>query len=706
MRQVADHWFLTVAACDIQDAVRSFSRHDNCAIPMATAASPSASSRPAAVPFKPAPAPPQPAVILSEHSEAAAAAAVPVKPVPAAPKPTVVSRASQQTEAAAASVSLKPVPAGPKPTVVVGASEQTETAAAAAPVSLKPVPAVPKPTVVGRASQQTEAAAATAAAVPLKPAPVALKPTVADRLSKQTEAAQQAPAAGVKPAHAPQVQQGHSGSSCVAPTTRPAVPFKPAVVPAELQAEPAFTSVSVPFKPATVASQQTEVASSSVPLSDYPAALPSQQAETAGASCDAPVPFRIAKVPFRPAVVPFKTGALHFEPIGAPAIPGGSLQDAAVAPPVPFRPAQVPLEGSMLPLGVPAVVGQTAMGPDVGTALMAASTKKLAVSEPAKTAGSDAPSTTRAGLPIVSSVHKGGLLIASPTPKAVLPIATPPPKAGLPIASPPAKADLPIASPPPKAAEATKLLVKPPSSRAPPAPGLLSSSHPLAQPATQPAPVSQQQQEPGAPTLTGTPASAVAAATVALPTHDRTEQMLTSQAASTQAFSDGQSVSGSVAVVEDSQKVAAEASGRRFPQARNQIVPAVKARTQAVSEPVAEAPGVRLHAQAVTKPVIEGLRARADGHAASGPIPVAEGLGLMDVRLDEGPARAASRRFPRARNQVVHAVKARALALTAGQEIRLQQTAATAAAGSSFCSKLASPAVPKLDLAQVRASIP
>lgn len=443
----------------------------------------------------------------------------------------------------------------------------------AAAVPFKPATASFKPAVAP--SMQTKAAAVG----PNRPVPAPSKPTVVGPSEQQSRANW-----AVTPAQVP-LQQAQSGSKPLPSPVRPALPFKPALVPSQHETRPVLRPASVPFSPATVASQQTEVPSSSTALPLQPTAVPSLPAT----SSFAPVPFKTAKVPFRPAAVPFK-----------------------------------------------------------------------------------------AGLPIASPTPTASLPIASPPPKAGLPIASPSRKAGLPAASPTPKANLPIASLAPKAADA---IITPAPSRAPVAAGLLSSPDSFAQPASQPSVMSEQQQ-PDAHTLTGPSTTAVAADTVALQTHDTTDQRCSRQADITQAVAG--SVSNIAAVVDSSQKVSAHSANRKFPRARNQIVRAVKACAQAVSEPIAEGLGVSAHAQGLFKLV-------------------AEGQGVMDVSPGEMSAATASRRFPRARNMVVNAVKARALSLQASQGVRLGQTvaAASAAAGSSHVSKAASSPVPRLDLTQV-----
>lgn len=472
----------------------------------------------------------------------------------------------------------------------------------AAAVPFKPATASFKPAVAP--SMQTKAAAVG----PNRPVPAPSKPTVVGPSEQQSRANW-----AVTPAQVP-LQQAQSGSKPLPSPVRPALPFKPALVPSQHETRPVLRPASVPFSPATVASQQTEVPSSSTALPLQPTAVPSLPAT----SSFAPVPFKTAKVPFRPAAVPFKAATLPVEP-------------ARVA----------------------------AMGPS-------------------KTARSGVPSSSKAGLPIASPTPTASLPIASPPPKAGLPIASPSRKAGLPAASPTPKANLPIASLAPKAADA---IITPAPSRAPVAAGLLSSPDSFAQPASQPSVMSEQQQ-PDAHTLTGPSTTAVAADTVALQTHDTTDQRCSRQADITQAVAG--SVSNIAAVVDSSQKVSAHSANRKFPRARNQIVRAVKACAQAVSEPIAEGLGVSAHAQGLFKLV-------------------AEGQGVMDVSPGEMSAATASRRFPRARNMVVNAVKARALSLQASQGVRLGQTlaAASAAAGSSHVSKAASSPVPRLDLTQV-----
>lgn len=92
-------------------------------------------------------------------------------------------------------------------------------------------------------------------------------------------------------------------------------------------------------------------------------------------------------------------------------------------------------------------------------------------------------------------------------------------------------------------------------------------------------------------------------------------------------------------------------------------------------------------------------------HAAAVSEPVGDGPAVLGRSLEQTSAGAASKRFPRARNPIVHAVEARAgvLLLAGGKQVRMEQAAAAAAAEEEDAdvSKPASAAVPRLNLTRV-----
>ena len=94
---------------------------------------------------------------------------------------------------------------------------------------------------------------------------------------------------------------------------------------------------------------------------------------------------------------------------------------------------------------------------------------------------------------------------------------------------------------------------------------------------------------------------------------------------------------------------------------------------------------VKAHDQAVPE-------ATGDGSAA-----------VLELSLEEAAALVASRRrFPRARNPIVNAVKASKLAFVAGQAVRVEKTAAADETKSGDVSKPASRASPRVNLIKVR----
>ena len=340
-------------------------------------------------------------------------------------------------------------------------------------------------------------------------------------------------------------------------------------------------------------------------------------------------------MPFKPAAVPFKPAAVPLEPAAALAATEKSPHCPAAS--LPFGPAEVPFETAGLPSvasELPLMAlgnGQAAAGLKAASPLVTRPTEPAAT-QPARSGQSMMPATSKAGLPITS----------------------PPAKAGLPITSPAT-----VTQPAPKAAEAARLPVTPPSSGPT---GMFGTPPPLSPPSTQ-STLLPNQPTPG---HTSTSNAVAAATTATALNHCADQQGISRPAALTQAPSEAICDGAAVPDISLESKVLIQAtSGRRCPRARNQIVHAVMAHAEAVSEPVRD------------------------------------GSAVLGQSREQASAAAASKRFPRARNPIVHAVGARdgMLLFVGGKKVVMEQAAAEEE--DADASKPAAAAIPRLNLTGV-----
>ena len=407
---------------------------------------------------------------------------------------------------------------------------------------------------------------------------------------------------------------------------------------------------------------------------------------SAAFSRTAAVPFRAAAIPFKPAVVPFRPAAVPSQQAEAAA--SSSKPVPATVPfklaAVPFKPAAGHFESAAVPLE-----------PAAAQVVSEESHHSSALSPPFELA--EGPFET-AGLPSVASelpLTASGSDQAAADLKAASPLVTRPTKtaatqlsrsgqsampfsskAGLPIISPPAKAGLPITSTAPKAG--------------------LPITSPTA--VTQPAPKAAQATKlPATPPTSGIPvATGMLSSPCPLPTPSSQSTLLPDQPSP--ALTAPGTNSNAVAAATTPMALAHQANSQG---SSNQAV-----HTQALSEAVSDATAVldiSLASDKLTQASSGRRYPRARNqivHAVTAwaqAVPELVGGGLA-VLGQQASAQAASRAFPRARNSIVHAVKGRAWALlyAEGQSVRVEQAAAEEENGD-----VRKPAVSRLNLSRV-----
>lgn len=418
---------------------------------------------------------------------------------------------------------------------------------------------------------------------------------------------------------------------------------------------------------------------------------------SAAFSRTAAVPFRAAAIPFKPAVVPFRPAAVPSQQAEAAA--SSSKPVPATVPfklaAVPFKPAEGPFESAAVllePAAAQAVSEEShhssALSPPFELAegpFETAGLPSVASELPLTASGSDqAAADLKAAFPLVTRPTKTAATQLSRSGQSAMPFSS---KAGLPITSPPVRASLPIISPPAKAG-------LPITSTAPKA-GL-----PITSPTavTQPAPKAAQATKlPATPPTSGVPvATGMLSSPCPLPTPSSQSTLLPDQPSP--ALTAPGTNSNAVAAATTPMALAHQANRQG---SSNQAV-----HTQAPSEAVSDATAVldiSLASDELTQASSGRRYPRARNqivHAVTAwaqAVPELVGGGLA-VLGQQASAQAASRAFPRARNSIVHAAKGRAGALlyAEGRSVRVEQAAAEEENGD-----VRKPAVSRLNLSRV-----